>query len=397
MEALAQRIKNLSESATIAMSQKSRELKAQGHDVINMSVGEPDFDTPVHIREAAKKAIDENYSHYPPVPGYKDLQEAIVNKLKNENKLDYDTNQVVVSCGAKHSLANVFLAIVDKGDEVIVPTPYWVSYAEQVKLADGENVFLETSQENDFKVTPGQLEMAITPKTKVLLLNSPSNPTGSLYTRDELKGLADVLAKYPYIFVVSDEIYEHINYVGKHESIAQFTEIKDRVVIINGVSKGFAMTGWRIGYIAAPVWIAQACAKLQGQVTSGANSIAQRASLAALTSHMKPTFDMKIAFERRRDLIIRLLQDIEGIKVNVPKGAFYVFPDMSSYFGKKDGDKEIKHSLDLALYILNNAHVAMVPGMAFGARDNMRISYATSDENIIKGIERVKNALGKLK
>jgi aspartate aminotransferase len=397
MEALSQRIKNLSESATIAMSQKSRELKALGHDVINMSVGEPDFDTPVHIREAAKKAIDENYSHYPPVPGYKDLQEAIVNKLKNENNLAYEPNQIVVSCGAKHSLANVFLAIVDKGDEVIVPTPYWVSYAEQVKLADGENVFLETSQENEFKITPEQLEMAITPKTKVLLLNSPSNPTGSLYTKDELKGLAEVLAKHPDILVVSDEIYEHINYIGKHESIAQFAELKDRVVIINGVSKGFAMTGWRIGYIAAPTWIAKACAKLQGQVTSGASSIAQRASLVALTSDMKPTLEMKEAFERRRDLIVKLLQEIKGIKVNLPKGAFYVFPDMSAFYGKKDGDHEIKNSLDLALYILNNAHVAMVPGMAFGAPDNMRISYATSDENIEKGIERVKVALAKLR
>ncbi len=362
-----------------------------------MSVGEPDFNTPEHIKEAAKKAIDEDYSHYTPVPGYGDLIEAIIQKFQTENNLTFDASQIIVSCGAKHSLANVFLAMLNPGDEVIVPAPYWVSYVEQVKLAEGKNVILETSIDNEFKITPQQLESAITDKTKVLLLNSPSNPTGSVYTQDELKALAEVLEKHEHVYVVSDEIYEYITYVGNHQSIAQFDSIKDRVVVVNGVSKGFAMTGWRIGFIGAPAWIAKGCKKLQGQMTSGANAVAQRASLTALTSDKTCTKDMCDAFKRRRDLVIDLLEDIEGVKVNVPKGAFYVFPDMSSYFGKRDGETQINNSLDLSMYLLNKAHVAVVPGVAFGAPNNIRISYATSDEKIKEGIQRIKKALADLK
>lgn len=396
MEALSQRINNLSESATIAMSQKSRELKAEGHDVINMSVGEPDFDTPDHIKEAAISAIQNNYSHYSPVPGYPDLITAIVDKFKRENKVSFTSKQILVSSGAKHSLANVFMALVDAGDEVIIPAPYWVSYIEQVKLAEGKNVIIETDISSEFKISPEQLESAITPKTKALLLNSPSNPTGSVYTKDELKALADVLAKNDHVYVVADEIYEHINYAGKHESIAQFEEIKDRVVVINGVSKGFAMTGWRIGYLAAPEWLAKACIKLQGQMTSGASSIAQRASVAALNSDMTPTYQMKDAFQKRRDLVLTLLNDMEGIKTTVPDGAFYVFPDVSHYFDKSNGTETIHNSMDFCLYILNQAHVATVPGMAFGAPNNVRISYATSEANIREAMGRIKNALAKL-
>ncbi len=396
MEALSQRINNLSESATIAMSQKSRELKAEGHDVINMSVGEPDFDTPDHIKEAAISAIQSNYSHYSPVPGYPDLIAAIVDKFKRENNISFTDKQILVSSGAKHSLANVFLALVDKGDEVIIPAPYWVSYIEQVKLAEGKNVIIETDIDAEFKISPEQLESEISPKTRVLLLNSPSNPTGSVYSKDELKALAEVLAKNDHVYVIADEIYEHINYAGKHESIAQFEEIKDRVVLINGVSKGFAMTGWRIGYLAAPEWLAKACIKLQGQMTSGASSIAQRASVAALTSDMTPTYQMKEAFQKRRDMVLGLLNEIDGIKTNVPDGAFYVFPDVSHYFGKSNGAETIQNSMDFCLYILNQAHVATVPGMAFGAPNNVRISYATSEANIREAMGRIKNALTKL-
>ncbi|HDR68042.1 MAG TPA: pyridoxal phosphate-dependent aminotransferase, partial [Bacteroidaceae bacterium] len=352
MERLSARINALAPSATIAMNQKSQELKAKGVDVINLSVGEPDFSTPDHIREAAKKAIDGDYHHYSPVHGYADLREAIATKLKRENNLHYTSSQIVVSTGAKHALANAIMCLVDKGDEVIVPAPYWVSYIEQVKIAEGENVILDTTVDDDFKLKPGQLRAAITPKTKVLLLCSPSNPTGSVYTKEELRGLADVIAEHKRIFVLADEIYEHINFTGGHESIAQFENIRDRVVIINGVSKAYAMTGWRIGYMAGPEWLAKACSKLQGQVTSGATSIAQRAALAALTEDQTCVHEMKLAFLRRRDLILDHLKDIEGIKCNVPGGAFYVFPDFSAYLGKSVNGRKIENSMDLCLYLL---------------------------------------------
>jgi len=398
MNSASQRILNLSESQTIAMAQKSRELKAQGYDVINMSVGEPDFNTPDHIKEAAIEAIKNDYSHYTPVPGFKDLIEAISKKLKDQNNLSFSANQIVVSCGAKHSLANVFLSLLNKGDEVIIPAPYWVSYIEQVKLAEGKNVIVDTHIENEFKIRPDQLKSAITPQTKAILLCSPSNPTGNVYTKEELKKLAEVIAEHNDIYVISDEIYEHITYEGKHESIAALDEIKDRVIVINGVSKGYAMTGWRIGYMAGPEWIAKACAKLQGQMTSGASAVAQRAALAALTGPQNPTKEMNKAFLQRRDLIISLLEKIDGIQVNIPKGAFYVFPDVSEYFGKtgKNGGA-INNSLDLCMYILNNAHVAVVPGSAFGSSNNIRISYATSEENIKEGITRIHKALDQIK
>ncbi|MBO7160093.1 MAG: pyridoxal phosphate-dependent aminotransferase, partial [Paludibacteraceae bacterium] len=333
MNQLSQRLNALSESETLAMSQKSAELKAQGIDVINLSVGEPDFFTPDHIKQAAKDAVDNNFSFYSPVPGYPALRNAIVAKLKNENGLDYEPTQIVCSGGAKQSVCNAILCLVDKGDEVIIPAPYWVSYVEMVKLAEGTNVIIEAGIEQDFKITPAQLEAAITPKTKVLILCSPSNPTGSVYSKEELQGLAEVLAKYPNVYVIADEIYEHINYVGKHESIAQFSEIKDRVVIVNGVSKAYAMTGWRIGWIAAPLWIAKACNKLQGQYTSGPCSVAQKAAETAYTGSQQCIADMRTAFERRRNLVLDMLKDIPGLQVNEPKGAFYVFPKCSSFFG----------------------------------------------------------------
>lgn len=378
------------------MSQKSNELKAQGIDVINLSVGEPDFYTPEHIKQAAKQAIDENFSFYSPVPGYMDLRNAIVDKLKRENNLEYAANQIIVSGGAKQSVCNVLLSIIGPGDEVIVPAPYWVSYVEMVKLAEGTNVIVSAGIEQDFKMTPEQLEAAITPKTKALILCSPSNPTGSVYSREELQGLAAVLAKYPNIIVLADEIYEHINYIGEHQSIAQFPEIKERVVVINGVSKAYAMTGWRIGFIAAPLWIANACNKLQGQYTSGASSIAQKASVAAFNGPQDCVAEMREAFLRRRDLVVGLCQDIPGIKLNVPQGAFYLFPDMSYYFGKSFGDRRIDNSGDLAMYLLEEGHVATVGGAAFGAPDCLRFSYATSDENLIEAIARIKAALAKL-
>ena len=394
----SQRIASLSESQTIAMAQKSRELKARGHDVINMSVGEPDFDTPLHIKEAAIQAIQDDFSHYPPVPGYPDLIEAIVQKFDKQNHITFSPSQIVVSCGAKHTLANIFLALLNQDDEVIIPAPYWVSYIEQVKLAEGKSVIIDTHLENEFKILPDQLKSAITPRTKALLLCSPSNPTGSVYSRDELARLAEVIAEHEDLYVISDEIYEHINYQGKHESIASFEEIKDRVIIVNGISKGYAMTGYRIGYMGAPEWIAKACAKLQGQMTSGASTIAQRAALAALSGDQEPTRQMKEAFQHRRDLIISLLEEIEGIQVNVPKGAFYVFPDVSSFFGMKTNkDEDINNSLDLCMYILNEVYLAVVPGIAFGAGNNIRISYATSEDNIKEGIGRLKQALEKLK
>ncbi len=397
MSILSARLNSLSPSETLAMSQKSNELKAQGIDVINLSVGEPDFFTPDHIKAAAKKAVDDNFSFYSPVPGYPALRNAIAAKLKNENGLDYKPEQIVCSNGAKQSVCNVILAIVDKGDEVIELAPYWVSYVEMVKLAEGTNVVIEAGIEQDFKVTPAQLEAAITPKTKALILCSPSNPTGSVYTKEELKGLVDVLVKYPRIVVIADEIYEHINYIGKHESIAQFEEIKDRVVIVNGVSKAYAMTGWRIGFIAAPQAIASACNKLQGQYTSGPCSVSQKAAEAAYTGDQSCLETMRTAFERRRDLVVKLAKEIPGLKVNVPQGAFYLFPECSSYFGKKTpkGDV-IADAGALAMYLLEEGHVACVGGAAFGAPNCIRFSYATSDENLVEALRRIKEALANL-
>ncbi|MDO5523845.1 MAG: pyridoxal phosphate-dependent aminotransferase [Bacteroidia bacterium] len=397
MNPLSARLQSLSPSETFAMAQKSNELKAQGIDVINMSVGEPDFATPDHIKEAAKKAIDNNFSFYSPVPGFPELRKAICGKLKSENNLDFEPAQIVVSGGAKQSLCNVIISIVDKDEEVIIPAPYWVSYPEMVKLAEGKSVFVHAGIEQDFKITAQQLEEAITPKTRALILCSPSNPTGSVYTRDELKSIADVLAKHPNVYVIADEIYEHINYIGKHESMAQFEEIRERVIVINGVSKGYAMTGWRIGWIAAPKWIASACGLLQGQYTSGPSSISQKAAEAAYTGSQDCVEEMRTAFERRKNLIAKLLREIPELKVNEPMGAFYIFPECSAYLGKSFNGKTIGSATDLAMYLLEEAHVACVGGDAFGAPGCVRFSYATSDENIEKAIGRVKEALAKLK
>ena len=398
MNQVSDRLAALSPSETLAMSQKSQELKAQGVDVINLSVGEPDFTTPEHIKAAAKKAIDDNFSFYSPVPGYMPLRQAICGKLKKENGLDFTPAQIVCSNGAKQSVCNTILCLVNKGDEVIVPAPYWVSYVEMVKLAEGTNVIVSAGIDQQFKITPAQLEAAITPKTKMLILCSPSNPTGSVYSKEELRGLADVLAKHPNVIILADEIYEHINYVGKHESIAQFENIRDRVVIVNGVSKGYAMTGWRLGWIAAPEWIAKAVNKLQGQYTSGPSSITQKAAEAAYTGDQTCVETMRQAFERRRNLVVKLAKDIEGFKVNVPDGAFYVFPECDYYFGKKTPKGEtINGAADLAMYLLTEGHVACVGGKAFGAPNCIRMSYATSDENITEAFKRIKNALAVLK
>jgi aspartate aminotransferase len=397
MTQVSDRIANLSPSETLAMSQKSNELKAQGIDVINLSVGEPDFFTPDHIKAAAKKAIDDNFSFYSPVPGYLDLRKAIVEKLKRDNNLEYITDQILVSNGAKQSVCNVLLSIINPGDEVIVPAPYWVSYVEMVKLAEGTNVVISAGIEQDFKITPAQLEVAITPLTKALILCSPSNPTGSVYSREELKGLAEVIAKYPNIIVLADEIYEHINYVGAHQSIAQFEAIRDRVVVINGVSKAYAMTGWRIGFIAAPLWIVKACNKLQGQYTSGASSISQKASVAAFAGDQTCVEEMRKAFLRRRDLVVKLVKEIPGLKVNVPEGAFYLFPEVDYYFGKSADGRQINDAADLAMYLLEVGHVATVGGAAFGAPKCIRLSYATSDENLLEAIARIKKALAALR
>jgi aspartate aminotransferase len=396
MEKLSARLMSLSDSQTIAMNQKSKDLQAQGIDVINLSVGEPDFNTPDHIKAAAKKAIDDNFSFYTPVPGYPELIKAVQQKFKNENGLDFAPDQIIISNGAKHSISNVILSIVDKGDEVIIPAPYWVSYSELVKLAEGISVVLPTKVENDFKVTAQQVEKAITPRTKVFLFCSPNNPTGTFYSKEELKAIAEVLAKYPQIIIVADEIYEHINYVGNHESIAQFDILKDRVVVINGVSKGYAMTGWRIGFMGAPKWIAKACNKLQGQMTTNASSIAQRAAIAALTGDQSFTKEMNKAFLRRRDTVVKMMGEIKGLKFSIPQGAFYVFPDISYYKGKKDGDTAINTSDDLCLYLLAKGHIATVPGSAFGNDNFIRISFANSDEKIIEAMKRLKAALEKL-
>lgn len=396
MNQLSARINALSPSETLAMSQKSAELKAQGFDVINLSVGEPDFNTPDHIKAAAKKAIDDNFSFYSPVPGYLDLRQAISEKLEKENGLTYKPDQILCSNGAKQSVCNVVLSVVGPGDEVIIPAPYWVSYVEMVKLAEGVNIVVEASIDQDFKITPAQLEAAITPKTKAIILCSPSNPTGSVYTKDELKGLADVLAKYPQIVIISDEIYEHINYLGQHESIAQFENVRERVVIVNGVSKGYAMTGWRLGWIAGPKWVVGAINKLQGQYTSGPCSIAQKAAVAAYKGDQSCVAEMRVAFQRRRDLIVKLAKEVPGFKVNNPTGAFYIFPDCSYYLGKSFNGNKIETAADLAMYLLDEAKVACVGGNAFGAPNCIRMSYATSDENIEKAMARIKDALSKL-
>lgn len=396
MNRLADRLNRLTPSATLAMSQKSQELKAQGIDVINMSVGEPDFNTPDNIKDAAKKAVDDNWSRYSPVPGYPTLRKAIVEKLKRENGLEFTEAQISVSNGAKQAVCNAIMALVNPGDEVIVPAPFWVSYPEMVKLADGTPIIISAGIEQNFKITGAQLENAITPKTKMLILCSPSNPTGSVYTKEELKELATVLARHPEVFVVADEIYEHINYVGSHESIAQFPEIRDRVIIVNGVSKAYAMTGWRIGYLAAAEWIVKGCNKLQGQYTSGPCSVSQIASLEAYNGSQQAVEDMRQAFQRRRDLIVKLTKEIPGLEVNVPEGAFYLFPKCSSYYGKSYNGQTINNSDDLAMYLLTEAHVATVGGGSFGSPECFRMSYATSDENIIEAIRRIKEALAKL-
>jgi aspartate aminotransferase len=399
MEYLSKRVMQMSESETLAMTRIVRELKAQGKDVINLSIGEPDFNTPDEVKESAKQAIDENWTHYPPVSGYPDLREAISKKFKRDNNLDYTPEQIVVSTGAKQSIYQAVMVLVNPGDEVVIPAPFWVSYKEIVKVAEGKSVFIQTKLENDFKVTPQQLEAAITDKTKLIMFSSPSNPTGMLYSKEELRKIADVLVRHPQVFVISDEIYEHINFAGKHESLAQFAEIKDRVITVNGVAKGFAMTGWRIGFIAAALPIAKACDKLQGQVTSATCSIAQKATVKAMEMNpitSEEIINMRNKFKERRDIMFKLLQEIPGMKVRLPQGAFYFFPEVSSYYGKKYAEYEIKDSNDLSTYLLYEANVALVPGAAFGDDNCIRLSYAASNELLIEAVRRVKEALGKL-
>jgi len=397
---LSNRILRLSESATLEMTRKSRELKAQGKDIITLSIGEPDFDTPAEIKEAGKNAIDNNITHYPPVPGFPELRQAIADKLKRDNNLDFSASQIVVSNGAKQALTNIFMVLLNEGDEVIIPSPFWVSYPEMIKMADGTAVFVDAGIDTDFKVTPEQVEAAITPRTKAFLFNSPGNPTGSVYSKEELKALADVFAKYPDIVIVSDEIYELILFEGRHESIAQFEAVRDRVIIVNGVSKGFAMTGWRIGYVAAPRFLTDAINKLQGQYTSGAGTISQMAALKAITTDPAASpelHEMVATFKERRDLIIGLLSNIPGVKLTTPNGAFYLFPDVSSYYGKSDGETVVTNSSDLCIYLLNKANVALVPGEAFGSPNCVRLSYATSGELIVEAIRRIGKALAELK
>ena len=400
MNILSNRILNMAESETLAMTAKARELKAQGKDVISLSIGEPDFNTPVIVKEAAKQAIDDNFTHYPPVPGYPDLREAVCQKFKRDNNLDFKPEQIVVSTGAKQSIYQVVQCLVNPGDEVIIPTPYWVSYKEIVRVAEGKCVYVKTLIENDFKVTPEQIEAAITPRTKLIMFSSPSNPTGMLYTKEELKGIAEVVARHENVFIMADEIYEHINFVGKHESIAQFPEVRDRVITINGVAKGFAMTGWRIGFIAAPLEIAKACNKLQGQVTSATCSIAQKATVRAMQMDPNTSEDiinMRNIFRQRRDMVYKLLCDIPGLKVRLPQGAFYFFPDVSSYYGKSFNGNKIENSTDMAFYLLNEANVATVMGSAFGDDTCIRLSYATSEELLREALRRIKDALANLK
>ncbi len=400
MNYLSDRINLLSESETLAMTRRSRELRAQGFDVINLSIGEPDFDTPDHVKDAAKEAIDQNYSHYTPVPGYLELRQAIVHKLKRDNQLNYIAEQIVVSTGAKQSLANAIMCLVNPGDEVLIPAPYWVSYKEMIKLAGGVGVFIDSNVQTDFKVSPAQIEAAITPKTKVFMFSSPCNPSGTVYNYEELKAFAEVFERHPEIFVISDEIYENINFTGKHFSIASFPEIFDRVIVINGLSKGFAMTGWRLGYMASNKVIAQACDKLQGQITSATCSITQRAAIVAMNTDPAESNEIKLmveAFKYRRDLAISLLREVPGIKLNLPDGAFYLFPEVTSYYGKKIGDRVILSGSDLCDYLLDTAYVALVPGAAFGSPDCIRFSYATSEDNLREAIRRISEALSKLK
>lgn len=393
---IADRITNMEASATLEMTSRSRELKEKGIDVIALSIGEPDFDTPLHIKEAGKSAIDNNFTHYPPVPGYNDLRSGIAKKLKRDNGLDFKPSQIVVSNGAKQAITNILMCILNPGDECIIPAPYWVSYPSMVQLAEGKTVTINTTIDCDFKVTPEQIKAAITPKTKAFLFSSPSNPTGSVYTKAELKAIADVFRSHPEILIISDEIYEHNIFTGEHVSIASFPEVKEQVAVVNGVSKGFAMTGWRIGYIAAPQLIANACSKLQGQYTSGAGTISQMAALEAMNTDPAKSEDIKMmvsSFRQRRDLLIEMLKTVPGVKTNIPKGAFYLFPDVSSYYGKSNGSANINNSTDLCLYLLDKAHVALVPGEAFGSPECIRISYATSSDKIKKAVERIKLAL----
>ena len=400
MNYLSDRINLLAESETLAMTRRSRELRAQGFDVINLSIGEPDFDTPEHVKEAAKEAIDQNYSHYTPVPGYPELRKAIADKLKRDNGLNYTAEQIVVSTGAKQSLANAILCLVNPGEEVLIPAPYWVSYKEIIKLAGAKGVFIDSNIQSDFKVTAAQIEAAITPNTKLFIFSSPCNPSGTVYTHDELEAFAEVFARHPHVFVISDEIYENINFTGKHNSIASFDSIHKRVIVINGLSKGFAMTGWRLGYMAAAKEIAQACDKLQGQITSGTCSITQRAAIVAMNTDPAESDDIKQmvdAFKYRRDLAISLLREVPGVKLNVPDGAFYLFPEVTYYFGKSFGDRIILSGSDLCDYLLDTAFVAIVPGAAFGSPDCIRISYATSEDTLREAIRRISEALSKLK
>lgn len=397
MTKLSDRIINLAESQTLAMAKKSRELQAQGKDIISLSIGEPDFDTPQFIKDAAKRAIDNNVTRYTPVAGIQELRKAISEKFKRDNDLNYTAEQIVVSTGAKQSIANIILSLVNPGEEVIVPIPYWVSYIETIKLAEGIPVTIPTNVESNFKITPEQLRKAITSKTKMIVFSTPCNPSGSVYNKEELKALAEIIVQYPDLYVISDEIYEHINFVGKHESIAQFDFIYDRIITVNGVSKGFAMTGWRIGYIGAPLWISQACEKMQGQFTSGTSSISQMAALEAVKANPSVTFEMRDAFKKRRDLVLGLLKEIPGIKTTVPDGAFYIFPDISDYFGKSYNNYHIKNSSDLSMFLLEEGNIALVSGDAFGDDNCMRFSYATSEERLIESVKRVKEALAKLK
>jgi aspartate aminotransferase len=394
---LSNRINNLEESPTLAMAKVSRELKAQGKDIISLSLGEPDFDTPEFIKEAAKKAIDDNITHYPPVAGYPELLTAIAGKFKRDNNLSYEKNQIVVSTGAKQSIINVVLSLVNPGEEVLIPCPYWVSYDAAVYMAEGKSVFVKTGIENDFKMTPEQLEANITDKTKLIIFSTPCNPSGAMYSKDELKGLADVIAKHPGVFVICDEIYEHINFVGKHESLAQYSNVYDQTITVNGVAKGYAMTGWRIGFIGAPAWIAKACEKLQGQFTSGASSISQMATVAAMNADPSATHLMRDTFLKRRDLVLGLLADIPGLKTRTPEGAFYLFPDVSAFFGKTFEGKNIKNASDLSIFLLEQANIAVVTGEAFGDENCIRFSYAAADDILIEAVKRMKAALEMLK
>jgi aspartate aminotransferase len=393
---LSSRLQRFNEPETLKMAKLGRELRAKGIDVIDLSLGEPDFDTPEHIKESAKKAIDENWSHYTPVAGYADLREAVCTKLKRDNNLDYKPENILVSTGAKQSLANVIMAVIDHGDEVIIPTPFWVTYSELVRIAEGTPVFIRSTVQNKYKITPAELEAAITPKTRLFMFSSPCNPSGAVYSKDELEGLAEVFRKYPDIFIISDEIYEYINYVGKHESIAQFDDLKNRVIIVNGLSKGFAMTGWRLGYIAADPIVVKGSEKIQGQFTSATCSITQRAAIVALTGDLTSSHEMTEEFTKRRKKMLELMADLPGVTCMEPDGAFYVFPVMKAYYGKKTGDQVINNSDDLSMYLLNTAHVSSVSGSAFGEPDCIRLSFANSMKNIENGVARIKKALSDL-